>query len=110
MILNIDEKELKKGVLGLVVALVEIIKETLRLEALRRMEGGSLTEEEVNRLGEALLDMDAVIEKIKVEMGVSESVKAVREDLDRVIDDAINSLLNPDGGPKALSAFKHGAK
>lgn len=95
MILDIAEDDLKSGVLGLVVALVEIVKEALRLQALKRMEGGSLTEEEVERLGEALMDLDAAIEKIKLEMGVTELVKAVRADLDKAVDDAIDSLLDP---------------
>lgn len=95
-VVNIDEKDLKNGVLGLVVALVEIIKETLRLEAVRRMEGGSLTEEEVDRLGEALMDLDVAIEQIKVEQGIAESVKAVRDGLDNVVDDLLDAMLNPE--------------
>ena len=51
MVVNIDEKDLKQGVLGLVVALVEIIHEALRLQAMKRMEAGTLTEREVERLG-----------------------------------------------------------
>ena len=43
MVIDIDEKNLKHGVLGLVIALVEIIKDTLKLQAVKRMEGGSLT-------------------------------------------------------------------
>jgi hypothetical protein len=39
-VVDIDEKGLKQGVLGLVVALVEIIKDALQLEAMKRMEGG----------------------------------------------------------------------
>ena len=101
MIVDIDEKDLKNGVLGLVVALVEIIKEALRLEALRRMEGGSLTKKEVERLGEALMDLDAAIEKIKVEVGIAESVKAVRDGLDRLVDDVIDGMLNPSRWEKA---------
>ena len=103
MAVNIDEKDLKNGVLGLVVALVEIIKEALRLQALKRMEGGSLTEEEVNRLGEAILDLDAAIEKIKVEMGITESVRAVRDGLDRAVDGVIDSMWNQSQKGKALS-------
>mgnify|MGYP001558699925 CR=1 FL=1 len=95
MILDIDEKDLKSGVLGLVVALVEIIKEALRLQALKRMEAGSLTEPEIERLGEALMDLDGAIEKIKLEIGITESVKAVRDGLDRVVDDLLDSMLNP---------------
>lgn len=94
-VVDIDEKNLKNGVLGLVVALVEIIKEMLRLQSLKRMEGGSLTEDEVERLGEALMDLDSAIEKIKVEMGIEESVKSVRDGLDNVVDDLLDSMLNP---------------
>lgn len=104
MILDIDEKDLKNGVLGLVVALVEIITEALRLQAMKRMEGGSLTDAEVERLGEALMDLDAAIEKIKVEIGVTESVKAVRDGLDRVVDDVIDSILNPGSWEQARSS------
>jgi len=95
MILDLDEKDLKSGILGLVVALTEIIKEALRLQAMKRMEAGSLTEDEVERLGEALMDLEGAIEKIKLEMGISESVKAVRDGLDRVVEEAIDRMLNP---------------
>ncbi|MDO9566802.1 MAG: gas vesicle protein K, partial [Candidatus Desulfaltia sp.] len=87
---------LKHGVLGLVIALVEIIKEALRLQALKRMEGGSLTEEEVERLGEALMDLDIAIEEIKKEQGITESVKSVRDGLDSIVDDVIDKIINPE--------------
>ena len=95
MIVDLDEKDLKSGVLGLVVALVEIIKEMLRHQALRRMEGGSLTLAEVERLGNALMELDAAIEKIKLEMGIAESVKAVRDGLDGAVQDVVDTMLNP---------------
>lgn len=95
MILDIQESDLKSGVLGLVVALVEIIKEALRLQALRRMESGSLTEWEVERLGVALMDLEAAIERIKVELGIGQAVKSVREALDGAVDQAIGNLLHP---------------
>lgn len=93
MPIDIDEKNLKHGVLGLVIALVEIIKDTLKREAVRRMEGGSLTEEEVERLGNALMDLDTAIEEIKKEQGVTESVKSVRDGLDNIVDEVIGTLI-----------------
>ena len=96
MPIDIDEKNLKHGVLGLVIALVEIIKDALRLQALKRMEGGSLTEEETNRLGEALMDLDTAIEEIKEEQGVSESVKSVRDGLDNIVDELLDKMINPE--------------
>lgn len=104
MVLDIDEKDLKSGVLGLVVALVEIIQEALRLQAMKRMEAGSLTEAEVERLGEALMDLDAAIEKIKVEIGITEAVKSVRDGLDRAVEEVIEGLLDPEGWEKAQPA------
>ena len=93
MPIDIDEKNLKHGILGLVIALVEIIKDALRLQALKRMEGGSLTEEEIDRLGRALMDLDTAIEEIKKEHGVSESVKSVRDGLDNIVDDLLDKMI-----------------
>ena len=96
MAIDIDEKSLKHGVLGLVIALVEIIRDALNLQAMRRMEGGSLTEEEMERLGAALMDLDIAIEEIKEEQGIVESVKSVRDGLDEIVDDIVDKVINPE--------------
>ena len=96
MVVDIDEKSLKHGVLGLVIAIVEIIRDALKLQAIRRMEGRSLSEEEVERLGEALMDLDTAIEEIKQEQGIIESVKSVRDGLDRIVDDVLDKMINPE--------------
>lgn len=96
MVLDIDEKSLKHGVLGLVIALVEIITDALKLQAMKRMEGGSLTEEEVERLGQALMDLDIAIEEIKQEQGIGESVKSIRDGLDEIVDDVLDRMINPE--------------
>ncbi|MDF9407597.1 MAG: Gas vesicle protein K [Pelotomaculum sp. PtaB.Bin013] len=95
MALEISEDNLKQGLLGLVIALVEIIKDALKLQALSRMEDGSLNETEIERLGRALLDLDRAIEDIKCEHGVSESVKSVRDGLDRIVDEVVDRILDP---------------
>jgi len=96
MVLEIDEKNLKHGVLGLVIALVEIIRDALKLQAFKRMESGNLTEEEIERLGRAFADLDMAIEEIKQEQGIIESVQAIRDGLDDVVDDVLDKLLNPE--------------
>lgn len=97
MLIEVDETDLKNGVLGLVVALVEIIKETLELQALKRIEAGSLTNVESERLGVALLELDAAVEKLKVELGVERSVAAVRDGLDQAVQDILGSIAAPFG-------------
>ncbi|MFZ5592544.1 MAG: gas vesicle protein GvpK, partial [Bacillota bacterium] len=42
MRIEVDDQGLKQGVLGLVLTLVEVIKDTLKMEACRRMEGERL--------------------------------------------------------------------
>lgn len=94
--IDIEEDELKHGVLGLVIALTEVIKDALELQAVRRMESGRLTEEEMERLGGALEDLDQAIEDIKEEQGVEESVNSVREGLDDTVDDVLDTMVNPE--------------
>jgi hypothetical protein len=96
MAINLDEDNLKQGVLGLVIALVQIIRDALRIQAMKRMEGGGLTEAEIDRLGRTLMDMDNVIEDIIREQGITETVRSVRDGLDSVVDDFLNQTIHPD--------------
>lgn len=93
--LTVDEKSLKHGVLTLVVTLVEVIQEALERQALRRMEGGDLTPEETERLGEALLELDEAMKEIKDEHGITVSVADLHRGLDEVVDDVVDKLVNP---------------
>jgi ATP-dependent RNA circularization protein (DNA/RNA ligase family) len=102
LVISLDEKSLKHGVLGLVIALVEIIRDALKLQAMKRMEGGSLTEEEIERLGEALMELDSAIEEIKQEQGIVESVRSVRDGLDEVVDDVLDRMINPEKWSKEV--------
>jgi hypothetical protein len=96
MAINLDEDNLKQGVLGLVIALVQIIRDALRIQAMKRMEGGGLTEDEIDRLGRTLMDMDNVIEDIIREQGITETVRSVRDGLDSLVDDFLNQTIHPD--------------
>jgi hypothetical protein len=93
--IDVDEGNLKQGLLGLVIALVEIIKDALATQAFRRVENGRLTEAEVERLGAALADLDVAIAQIKEEHGVADAVQKVRDGLDDVVGDVVDSLSNP---------------
>lgn len=94
--IDIDADNLKHGVLGLVIALVEIIRDALRIQASKRMEGGSLKEDEVERLGEAFMDLDTAIEQIKQEQGITQAVQSVRDGLDNIVDDVLDQMINPE--------------
>ncbi len=96
MPVNIDEDNLKQGLLGLVVALVEIIQEVLERQAVRRMESGRLSEQEIERLGMALSDLNEALDNIKKDNDLEDAVNSVRDSLDQVADEVIDKFLNPE--------------
>jgi hypothetical protein len=96
MSVTIDEDNLKQGLLGLVVALVEIIQEVLERQAVRRMESGRLSDQEIERLGLALSDLSEAMDNIKKDNNLNDSVESVRGSLDQVADEVINKFLNPE--------------
>ena len=85
MAIDINKQNMKQGLMGLVVALLEIIVETLRHQAVRRMEGGSLSDEEIEKLGTAFRDIFKVLEEMKKEHGIEESVRSARDSLDDIV-------------------------
>lgn len=101
-----DKQALKNGLMGLVLAIVEVIRDSLRSQAMRRIEGGSLTEEEIERLGKSLQDFDEAIEKMKEEHGLKQAVESVRNGLDNIASDLVNSLLREE----QLKAISRGDK
>jgi hypothetical protein len=102
--LEIDEKNLKQGILGLVVALVEIIEDTLRIQAVKRMDSGVLDEEEIERLGRSLEELRTAIEEMKEEQGIAETVRAIREDLDDIVNNALEDIIHPEQVAEQLAA------
>lgn len=98
MALTVDETTLKNGLLTLVVTLVEVIQEALEGQAIRRLEGGDLTEEEQERLGQALLDLDEALASIKADHGLTASVADLRRGLDDLVGDLVGRFVDPERG------------
>lgn len=94
MKVDIEQENLKQGVLGLVLALVEIIRDLLKTQAVRRLEAGSLNDEEVERLGKSLMEFDRIVEQLKEENGVVEAVRSVRESLDNLVEGVLRGGVN----------------
>lgn len=95
MTIKVDSDSLKEGLLGLVIALVEIIKEVLQRQAIYRLEGKSLSEEDAEKLGIAFMRLDETIQKIKKENSLEKTVDKIRADLDNLVDNSISKLIDP---------------
>lgn len=95
MTIKVDSDNLKEGLLGLVIALVEIIKEVLQKQAIYRLEGKSLSEEDAEKLGLAFMQLDETIKKIKKENNLEKITDKIRADLDNLVDNSISKLIDP---------------
>jgi len=66
----------------------------LEKEAVRRMDGLQLTEEEIDRLGLSLIELDKAIDLIKKENSLADVVRNIRSELDRLVEDTVE-FVNP---------------
>ena len=70
--INIDPKNVEKGLAKLALTLVELIRKLLEKQAMRRIEAGSLSDEEVERIGETLLKLENKIQELKEIFGLKD--------------------------------------
>lgn len=69
--IDASPEDVEAGLGKLVLTLVEFLRQVLEHQAVRRMEGGSLSDEEVERLGLALMRLQERLEEIKNEFGLA---------------------------------------
>jgi len=69
---NADRDNLEKGLAQLVLTLVELLRQLMERQALRRIEGGSLTADEVERLGETFMLLEQRMEELKEQFGLED--------------------------------------
>jgi len=63
--INADPEDVEQGLARLVLTLVELLRKVLEHQAVRRMEGGTLSDAEVERLGLALLRLSQRMDELK---------------------------------------------
>jgi hypothetical protein len=68
--IDLRPDDVKNGLGKLVLTIVELLRELLERQAIRRMEAGSLTDEEVERLGTTFLQLGEQMERLKKEFGI----------------------------------------
>ena len=67
-----DPEIVENGLARLVLAIIELVRRLLEKQALRRMDSGNLSEEEIERLGNALMKLEEKMGEMKAVFGLSD--------------------------------------
>ena len=70
--IDLDPDDIERGLAGLVLTLVEFLRQVLERQAIRRMEGGTLSDDEVERVGLALMRLEQKIGEIAAQFGLDQ--------------------------------------
>jgi hypothetical protein len=70
--INADPENLERGLAQLVLTVIELLRQLMERQALRRIDGGTLSEEQVERLGRTFMELDRRMEELRTEFGLTE--------------------------------------
>ncbi len=67
---NIDPEQVRNGLAQLVLALIKLLHELLERQAIARMDAGSLSHEEIERLGTTLMRQSEQLDRLRDVFGL----------------------------------------
>jgi len=70
--ISADPEVVENGLARLVLSIIELVRRLLEKQALRRMDAGNLTEEEIERLGTALMKLEEKMIEMKKIFGLED--------------------------------------
>ena len=70
--ISADPEIVENGLAKLVLSIIELVRRLLEKQALRRMDSGNLSEEEIERLGNALMKLEEKMAELKRTFGLSD--------------------------------------
>lgn len=71
--IDIDPEKVEQGLVKLILMLVETVRQVVERQAIRRVEGGTLSEEEIERLGLALLRLEEKMTELRQHFDLEEA-------------------------------------
>lgn len=69
---NIDPEKVEQGLAKLVLTVVELIRQLAEKQAIRRVESGSLSSDEIARLGTTLMQLEKKMNELKEHFGIDD--------------------------------------
>jgi hypothetical protein len=68
---NADPDDVRRSVAKLVLTLIEFIRQLLERQAIRRMEAGTLTADQIESVGLALMRLEETVRELGVQFGLA---------------------------------------
>jgi gas vesicle protein GvpK len=70
--ISADPEVVENGLARLVLAIIELVRRLLEKQALRRMDAGNLSDDEIERLGQALMKLEDKMAEMKKVFGLED--------------------------------------
>lgn len=66
-----DKQDVARGLAQLVLTLIELLRQLMERQAIRRVEAGGLSPDEIERLGQALMALEQRMDELKEDFGLT---------------------------------------
>lgn len=73
MRVDADAEDVGRGLAQLVLTVIELLRQLMERQAIRRVEAGGLSDEQIERLGQALIALEQQMDKLKEDFGVTDA-------------------------------------
>ena len=70
--LAIEPGNVERGLLKLVLSIVELVRQLMEKQAMRRIDAGTVSGDEAERLGVALMEAEATIRQLQRQFGIDD--------------------------------------
>ena len=70
--INADPESVEQGLAKLVLTIIELIRNLMEKQAIRRLESGNLTDEEIERMGETFIKLEEKMTELKKIFGLED--------------------------------------
>ncbi len=70
--IDANPNNIDKGLAKLVLTVIELLRQLMERQGMKRIEGNSLTEEEIEKLGETFMKLEEKMQELKVVFGLED--------------------------------------
>jgi hypothetical protein len=72
MRIEAEREDVARGLAQLVLTLIELLRQLMERQAIRRIEAGGLSDDQIERLGQTLMALEEQMEQLREDFGLEE--------------------------------------